>query len=108
MYESLLVITVRIPISQEFGIFANKVAKMATSYSRTGKRYSSSDVNPVLAAFYDSVLIYATAINDTISQGRDPNDGKEVISNIWGKKYLDGEYGTGRHEHRNSNSSNYS
>ena len=91
MYESLMIIAVRIPVSQEFETFAHRVAKMATASSTRGHRYSAADINPILAAFYDSIVIYASAVNQTLAQGRDPNDGRQVISNIWGKTYLEGK-----------------
>lgn len=91
MFEALLIIKVRIETSQEFNTFAYKVAKKASLDSGSVRRYTPTDVNPIVAAFYDSILLYCYAVNQTISAGNDPNDGRSIIQYIWDKTHFDGE-----------------
>lgn len=43
-----------------------------------------------VAAFYDAVLLYALALNDTLRQSHDPRgqlDGAAVIKNMWNRTF---------------------
>ena len=47
-------------------------------------------VSTFVAAFYDAVLLYALALNDTLRQANDPRgrlDGAAVIRNMWNRTF---------------------
>lgn len=48
------------------------------------------EVNPIVAAFYDCVLMYAWAFNKTLALGGDPTDGRTLIRRLWGKSFPNG------------------
>lgn len=60
----------------------------ATKYNYTfGKE---EIVSTFVAAFYDAVLLYALALNDTLRQVNDPRgqlDGAAVIRNMWNRTF---------------------
>lgn len=60
----------------------------ATKYNYTfGK---DEVVSTFVAAFYDAVLLYALALNDTLKQSDDPRgrlDGKAVLNNMWNRSF---------------------
>ena len=92
MFEALNIIKVRVQANQEFEAFAYKVAKRASSQS-SGRRYTPSDINPTVAAFYDSVMLYASAINQSIAlSASNYSESRELLARIWNKTYYDGEY----------------
>lgn len=92
MFEALNIIKVRVQTNQEFESFAYKVAKRASAQS-SGRRYTQSDVNPTVAAFYDSIMLYASAINQSMSMvNSNVSQVDEILSKIWNKTYYDGEY----------------
>lgn len=60
----------------------------ATKYNYTfGK---GEVVSTFVAAFYDAVLLYALALNDTLRQATNPRgqlDGAAVIKNMWNRTF---------------------
>jgi hypothetical protein len=55
-------------------------------------------VNPFVTAFYDAVILYATALNETLEAGGSISNGTEITRRMWGKtfqgKALNPKYGT--------------
>lgn len=49
-----------------------------------------SQVNPITAAFYDAVQMYAWALNKTLERGGDPMNGREVMAELWNRTFLSG------------------
>lgn len=49
-----------------------------------------SQVNPITAAFYDAVQMYAWALNKTLEHGGDPMNGRAVMAELWNKTFLSG------------------
>jgi len=47
-------------------------------------------VNPIVAAFYDCVLMYAWAFNKTLALGGDPKDGRTLMRRLWSKSFQNG------------------
>jgi hypothetical protein len=47
-------------------------------------------VNPLVAAFYDTVLMYAWAFNKTIADGEDPADGRVLSRKLWNQTFFNG------------------
>jgi hypothetical protein len=49
-----------------------------------------SQVNPLVAAFYDTVLMYAWAFNKTLADGEDPTDGRILSRKLWNQTFYNG------------------
>jgi hypothetical protein len=47
-------------------------------------------VNQNVAAFYDSVLMYCLALNETLTNHEDPRDGRTLATKLWNRVFLDG------------------
>ncbi|CAN7939316.1 unnamed protein product, partial [Ixodes hexagonus] len=88
MYQSLMVIRVRVPTTDAYRNFVALLIKFAKdNYNTVIYDY---DINPVVAAFYDSVLLYAWSLNETLADGADPTDGKSVARRIWNSTFKSG------------------
>ncbi|XP_014371532.2 atrial natriuretic peptide receptor 1 isoform X2 [Papilio machaon] len=88
-YSAVLTVTSPAPEKKEYLEFSDKVKDLAaTKYNYTfGK---GEMVSTFVAAFYDAVLLYALALNDTLSQSADPRgqlDGSAVIRNMWNRTF---------------------
>lgn len=88
MFESLMMISVRVPTSPEYTVFQHEVVKRTNR--EFGVNVTSDEVNPVVAAFYDSLLMYAYALNDTLTTGGDPRKGRQLIQRLWNKTFYGG------------------
>uniref|UniRef100_A0A1I7WNF0 Ion_trans domain-containing protein n=1 Tax=Heterorhabditis bacteriophora TaxID=37862 RepID=A0A1I7WNF0_HETBA len=44
-------------------------------------------MNNFISAFYDAVLLYAIALNETIAAGMDPRNGHNITSKMWGRTF---------------------
>lgn len=88
MYEALMVVAVRVPTSPEYTSYAHKVTKLATD--EYGGLFTQDDVNPVLGAFYDCVIMYAHAYNNTMATGGDVRDGRSVVRRLWNSTFANG------------------
>lgn len=89
VYQSLMVVAARIPVSDEYDSFAAKIAKAATLLSDKRHKYTKADINPIVAGFYDAALLYAAAINRTIREKNDPHNASEVLRHIWGNTFTE-------------------
>ena len=91
LYQSLMIVAARIPVSDEFETFAAKVAKQANLLSHISqkRKYTKADINPIVAGFYDAVILYATAVNKTISEKNDPRNATDVLRHIWGNTFTE-------------------
>lgn len=49
-----------------------------------------SQVNPITAAFYDSILMYGIALNETLTAMENPKDGRIIARKLWNKTFLNG------------------
>ncbi|KPM04974.1 atrial natriuretic peptide receptor 1-like protein [Sarcoptes scabiei] len=88
MYEALMMIAVRVPTSPEYTSFVHKVSKISSE--EYGKLANVEDVNPVVAAFYDCVWLYAYAYNESLARGYDVRDGRKLMIPIWNSTYPNG------------------
>jgi hypothetical protein len=88
MFESLMMISVRVPISPEYSVFQHEVVKRTNR--EFGVNVTSDEVNPVVAAFYDSLLMYAHALNITLNAGGDPRKGRQMAQMLWNKTFYGG------------------
>ena len=89
MYESLMIMAIRVPVSPEYTSFVHKVTKLSSE--EFGRMANHDDVNPVVAAFYDCVFMYAWAYNYTLAKGGDVTDGRSLIRGaLWDRTFPDG------------------
>ncbi|KAG8179782.1 hypothetical protein JTE90_002822 [Oedothorax gibbosus] len=88
IYESLMVIAVRVPVRSEYKTFIRNIQELSK------KKFSSiietSAINPVIGAFYDCVLLYAYSLNKTLSEGGDPTNGRAIATQIWNSTFYGG------------------
>ncbi|KAL5019919.1 hypothetical protein ScPMuIL_002811 [Solemya velum] len=90
-YESLFVIQCRIPPGEKFSSYDTDVKERALrdyNYDWEGK-----PVNIFIVGTTDSFILYATAINDTINDGENPHDGRNVMKRMW-NRHFEGIAGT--------------
>ncbi|PAV90190.1 hypothetical protein WR25_17240 isoform B [Diploscapter pachys] len=88
-YKALKTISLRRSELEEYRNFETRVKKRAEEkyhYSKTtGKEY---EMNNFISAFYDAVLLYAIALNETIANGLDPRNGHNITSSMWGRTFV--------------------
>ena len=83
-----MLITIRVPVSAEYSAFQHDVIKKSNSEFNTS--FTVDDINPTIAAFYDAIMIYASALNQTIEAGEDPHIAKNLLKKIWNQTYFGG------------------
>ncbi|KAF8795122.1 Atrial natriuretic peptide receptor 1 like protein [Argiope bruennichi] len=88
MYESLLIISIRVPVREEYQLFIKDMKEIAK------KKFSaileSSSINPIVGSFYDCVLLYAYSLNKTLSEGENPKNGRALARQIWNSTFTGG------------------
>lgn len=47
-------------------------------------------MNPITAAFYDTVLMYGLALNNTLARKEDVKDGRNLSRSLWGQTFSNG------------------
>lgn len=45
-------------------------------------------MNNFISAFYDAVLLYAIALNETLAEGLDPRNGRNITSKMWDRTFV--------------------
>ncbi|TKR95255.1 hypothetical protein L596_009448 [Steinernema carpocapsae] len=45
-------------------------------------------MNNFISAFYDAVLLYAIALNETLSEGLDPRNGHNITGKMWNRTFV--------------------
>ncbi|KAJ8711871.1 hypothetical protein PYW08_008825 [Mythimna loreyi] len=88
-YSAVLTVTSPAPEKKEYLEFSDQVKILAaTKYNYTfGK---GEVVSTFVAAFYDAVLLYALALNDTLRDAENPRgplDGAAVIRKMWNRTF---------------------
>ncbi|GMR50984.1 hypothetical protein PMAYCL1PPCAC_21179 [Pristionchus mayeri] len=87
-YRALKTISLRRSDQKEYREFEMKVRERAEkqySYKKnTGKEY---EMNNFISAFYDAVLLYAIALNETIAENKDPRNGHLITQHMWNKTF---------------------
>jgi len=49
-------------------------------------------VNSFVGAFHDAVILYALALNDTLTEGEDPRNGTAVTRRMWNRTFTGRAY----------------
>ncbi|CAD5206389.1 unnamed protein product [Bursaphelenchus okinawaensis] len=88
-YKALKTISLRRSDLDEYKNFESRVKERAEkkyNYSaKTGKEY---EMNNFISAFYDAVLLYAIALNETLAEGLDPRNGRNITSKMWNRTFV--------------------
>ncbi|KAK3708696.1 hypothetical protein RRG08_010848 [Elysia crispata] len=85
-YESLMTVTLRQPTSPKYKQFSKAVkAKAAKIYPNF--TYGDEEVNSFVGAFYDAVILYAHALNETIEAGGNVSDGINITRRMWNRTF---------------------
>ncbi|XP_021340544.1 atrial natriuretic peptide receptor 1-like [Mizuhopecten yessoensis] len=84
-YDSVLLVQPRRPESPEFLQFEQDVKNR--SLQDYNFIYGDIEVNIFITAFYDSFLIYAQILNETLTDGGDILDGFNLTRRIWGRTF---------------------
>ncbi|XP_069101884.1 atrial natriuretic peptide receptor 1-like isoform X2 [Argopecten irradians] len=91
-YEALMTVTLRKPTSPEYKHFSEEVKKRAESKDRNFT-YGEEEVNSFVGAFHDAVILYAIALNETLTRNRSITNGTEITKLMWNRTF-DGITGT--------------
>uniref|UniRef100_A0A5S6Q8V9 Guanylate cyclase n=1 Tax=Trichuris muris TaxID=70415 RepID=A0A5S6Q8V9_TRIMR len=87
-YASLKIVTLRRPPQFLYRRFEEDVKRLAQekfNYTKlTGKPYR---VTKFTSAFYDGILLYAIALNETVALGFSPRNGVEVTKRMWNRSF---------------------
>ncbi|XP_069121985.1 atrial natriuretic peptide receptor 1-like [Argopecten irradians] len=84
-YDSVLLVQPRRPESSEFLQFEQDVKNR--SLQDYNFVYGDIEVNIFITAFYDSFLIYAQILNETLTSGGSIRDGFNLTRRIWGRTF---------------------
>uniref|UniRef100_A0A915B3Z3 Guanylate cyclase n=1 Tax=Parascaris univalens TaxID=6257 RepID=A0A915B3Z3_PARUN len=88
-YRALKTVSLRRSDLDEYKNFESRVKERAEkkyNYSaKTGKEY---EMNNFISAFYDAVLLYAIALNETLTEGLDPRNGHNITSKMWSRTFV--------------------
>ncbi|XP_041366765.1 atrial natriuretic peptide receptor 1-like [Gigantopelta aegis] len=80
-FQSLLKVSLHTPTREDWTNFTQNVANMSEEYYNF--TFGQEKVNYFIGAFYDGVIRYGMALNETISAGIDPRDGYAVTKRMW-------------------------
>lgn len=72
-FRALKTITLKAPSSPEYKKFKDRVTELAESKFEWSKSFDIDyELNSFTSAFYDAVVLYAIAVNETLEAGQDP------------------------------------
>ncbi|GLG93657.1 Guanylate cyclase [Gryllus bimaculatus] len=84
-YEALLTVTASTPNNTQYSNFSEEVKSLA----RDKFNYTSnSSVSTFVTAFYDAVVLYALALNETLSEGGSERDGATITRHMWNRTFV--------------------
>ncbi|XP_041356262.1 atrial natriuretic peptide receptor 1-like [Gigantopelta aegis] len=85
-YEALMTITIRKPTSPEFTQFSEEVKRTASElYPNVS--YGDGQVNSFVGAFYDAVILYGLALNETLAANGNVSDGSAITQRMWNRTF---------------------
>ncbi|GAB6027782.1 hypothetical protein CHUAL_002017 [Chamberlinius hualienensis] len=84
-YEGLMTITARTPTTDEYANFSTTVKEMAKS--EFNYDFGNETVNTFVTAFYDAVLLYAIALNESLQKGHKITDGDAITAQMWNRTF---------------------
>ncbi|KAG1681094.1 Receptor-type guanylate cyclase gcy-28 [Nymphon striatum] len=84
-YEAMMTVTSRMPETVEYEEFSEKVKTIAKN--KYDFDYGDESVNIFVTAFYEAVILYAMALNETLAQGYNITSGSVITSKMWNRTY---------------------
>ncbi|XP_028166648.1 atrial natriuretic peptide receptor 1 [Ostrinia furnacalis] len=85
-YEALLRVSLKLPTGDRFDDFADAVkARAKLHYNYTFS--DGEEVNFFIGAFYDGVYLLGMALNETLTEGADIRDGRNITRRMWGRDF---------------------
>ncbi|XP_059149224.1 atrial natriuretic peptide receptor 1-like [Physella acuta] len=85
-FESLMTVTLRMPTSEEYRQFSDEVKARALE-TFPNLTYGTDEVNAFAGAFHDAVLLYARALNETLTANGSITDGSAVTRRMWNRTF---------------------
>ncbi|XP_025194513.1 atrial natriuretic peptide receptor 1 [Melanaphis sacchari] len=84
-YSALLTVTARTPNNEAYRNFSVEVKHVAEKkYNYT---FGNESVSTFVTAFYDAVLLYGLALNETLARGGNQSDGMAIVKAMWNKTF---------------------
>ncbi|XP_025416867.1 atrial natriuretic peptide receptor 1-like isoform X4 [Sipha flava] len=84
-YGALLTVTARTPNNDAYRNFSVEVKRVAEEkYNYT---FGNESVSTFVTAFYDAVLLYGLALNETLASGGNQSDGAAIVKAMWNKTF---------------------
>ncbi|KAI6203554.1 Guanylate cyclase [Aphelenchoides besseyi] len=88
-YRALKTISLRRSDLDEYKNFESRVKERAEKkYNYSLKAKKEYEMNNFISAFYDAVLLYAIALNETLAEGLDPRNGRNITSKMWNRTFV--------------------
>ncbi|XP_066996048.1 atrial natriuretic peptide receptor 1 [Anabrus simplex] len=85
-YEALLRVSLLQPTSEKYNEFSNKVRRRAHLYY--GYNFiEGEEVNFFVGAFYDGVYLLGMALNETLTEGGNIEDGASITRRMWNRTF---------------------
>ncbi|MCP9264121.1 Guanylate cyclase [Dirofilaria immitis] len=83
-YQALKTISLRRSDLDEYKNFESRVKERAEKNTTILLKR----MNNFISAFYDALLLYAIALNETLTEGLDPRNGHNITSKMWSRTFV--------------------
>jgi atrial natriuretic peptide receptor A len=78
-------VTSATPDNEDYHMLSDEVKRLATEkYNMT---FNNESVSTFVTAFYDAVLLYSLALNETLNEGGSELDGRAITKRMWNKTF---------------------
>ncbi|XP_077993905.1 atrial natriuretic peptide receptor 1-like [Glandiceps talaboti] len=85
-YEALFILSFYKPDNEDFRVFSEDMK--TRSELEFGYTYGHDEEVSILAGIsHDTVLLYAIALNETLAEGGDPYNGKDLVKRLYGRTF---------------------
>jgi len=84
-YSALLTVTAATPDNREYRTFSDEVKRLAEE--RYNMTFNNESVSTFVTAFYDAVLLYSLALNETLHNGGSELDGRAITKRMWNRTF---------------------
>ncbi|KAL7634174.1 UNVERIFIED_CONTAM: hypothetical protein RMT77_015503 [Armadillidium vulgare] len=88
-FSALLTITARVPDNPTYKKFVNETLRIAEEQFNSTYPTEEPHVSPYVASFYEAVIVYARALNETLKNNRSISNGTDIIYNLWNHTFTD-------------------
>ncbi|XP_046686862.1 atrial natriuretic peptide receptor 1 isoform X1 [Homalodisca vitripennis] len=82
-YTALLTVTARTPNNEAYRNFSYEVKRLAEEEFN----FTFGSVSTFVTAFYDAVLLYSVALNETLQSGGSQRDGLSITRRMWNRTF---------------------